>query len=123
MIGHRNRSQRVKSLRHHAQSSFEELSLGERIHRSIRDGVSLDIVPLAYAYDDEDAPDQQGVDPDSEVRMSRLDRLEHQITHEMEVRYDELQKKRIIENNNNGNTTQNSQNSTPDSDSIPVQPQ
>lgn len=122
MIGHRNRSQCVKSLQHHAQSSFEELSLGERIHRSIRDGVSLDIVPLAYAYDDEDASDQQGIDPDSEVRMSRLDRLEHQITHEMEVRYDELQKKRIIENNN-GNTTQNSQNPAPDPDSISVQPQ
>ena len=122
MIGHRNRLQCVKSYQHHAQSSFEELSLGERIHRSIRDGVSLDIVPLAYAYDDEDKPEEQGIDPDSEVRMSRLDRLEHQITHAMEVRYDELQKKRIIENDNR-NDSKNPIDSGQSTDVVSVQPQ
>lgn len=122
MIGRKNRVKVVGSISHDAQSSFEEISLGERIHRSIRDGVSLDIVPLAYAYDDEDKPEEQGIDPDSEVRMSRLDRLEHQITHAMEVRYDELQKKRIIENNDE-NTSQNLQIPGQSPDPVPVQPQ
>lgn len=122
MIGRKNRVKTVKSVPHDAQSSFEEISLGERIHRSIRDGVSLDIVPLAYAYDDEDKPEEQGIDPDSEVRMSRLDRLEHQITHEMQVRYDELQKKRIIEDNNENNS-KNPVDSGQSTDNVSVQPQ
>lgn len=122
-----NRSVVYTPLKDHIpDQSFPETILSERIYRSIKDGVSLDIVPLAYAFDDSDSenPESGGaIDPDCEVRLSRLDRIESQIVGKMAVEYDSLQKRRQFEEkaSNNENISNDPHVPGPVADPVSVQ--
>lgn len=56
-----------------AMPTFVDLSLIDKIRKARLDGVSMDVVPLMHAYDDD--PDNPQFDPEAEIRFSRMDNV------------------------------------------------
>lgn len=56
-----------------SKATSPDISLIEKIRRARSMGISMDVVPLPHAYDDEENPQFDG---DADIRFSRMDNVE-----------------------------------------------